>query len=397
MSLFTALALALAAVAPAAPAAAPPDRVRFVVGQDAASVDAYLASPCLPRPDGVTTYLGFYDLLSPAKRFGGAGIDAAGRPATGADWGAGTLNAWKSGRLPGIELLAIGLDITETGHPGGLAAIARGDHDREIAQLARLIRALPVTVALRIGYEFDGAWNKGYEDAARYKAAFRRIADGVRAGGAKNVRFVWQGSAAPVDDVIEGGRRETVADWYPGDPYVDWVGLSWFIPPDDRPATDAARRARPPTARVLADELVALARARGKRVMIAESAPQGFDLARGARRATSPLWDGVAGSPRGRLSSAEIWNAWFAPYFAFIRANADVIAAAAYIDANWDAQPMWAAPYPNGYWGDTRVGADAEIARRWRAALAGPPFDIARVNAPGACKGGERPAPVPDQ
>lgn len=374
------MSLALAIAAAIGP------NVALLIGQDVASVDHYLAQPCLPQPDGVTTYINFYDLLSPTKRFGGAGIDAAGRPAGGATWGAGTLDAWTSGHKPGLTLLAIGLDITEADHPGGLAAIARGGHGREIARLARLIRALPVTVALRVGYEFDGAWNKGYADRAAYKAAFRRIVDGIRAGGARNVRFVWQGSAAPVDDVIEGGARERIADWYPGDAHVDWVGLSWFLPPDETSPLPAVRRLKPPTPRALMTELTQFARAHGKQVMIAESAPQGFDLARSTRRAVSPLWDGAAGTLRSRLSAGAVWRAWYEPYFAFIRAHHDQIAAVAYINANWNAQPMWTAPYASGYWGDSRIEADPAIARRWRRALSAAPFARREVNDPSTCK-----------
>ena len=37
----------------------------------------------------------------------------------------------------------------------------------------------------------------------------------------------------------------------------------------------------------------------------------------------------------------------------------------AYINANWDNQALWAKPYHNGYWGDSRLEANEEIAKRF--------------------------------
>lgn len=361
----SALPIALAALLSAAmPAHA--KRPLLFVGQDIASVAAYIDSGCCGRPDGVTTYIGFYDLLSPDAHFGGTGMDAAGRPAADADWGAGPINALATARRFGTAYIAIGLDISEGAHPGGLAAIASGRHDDKVDQLARLLRAMGRTVALRIGYEFDGAWNKGYDDRRAYVAAWRHIVDRLRVQGAGDVRFVWQGSASPMDDLIEGGRREEVGGWYPGDAYVDWVGLSWFLPPDARPGVPASLKLGVPTQRMLADELVRFARDHRKPVMIAESAPQGIDIVKGEHRAISPIWDGAAGTRVERLGSADVIRRWYAPYARFLRANADIVAAVAYINADWDAQPMWGKPYAAGYWGDSRIEAAPWIAKWWR-------------------------------
>lgn len=51
------------------------------------------------------------------------------------------------------------------------------------------------------------------------------------------------------------------------------------------------------------------------------------------------------------------WQAWYMPYFDFIYTNADIIRAAAYINARWDDQAMWGPPYASGYWGNTRIQA----------------------------------------
>ena len=200
----------------------------------------------------------------------------------------------------------MGLDFTEGATPGGIDAILTGRYDAEIDHLQHLFARVSGQVFLRIGYEFDGAWNAGYEDADRFRRVFRHIVDRLRSGPrAANVRFVWQASASPLDDILDG-EREDISAWYPGDDYVDWLAFSWFLHPDEAPTTGA----RPPTARQLAQEVLTLAETSGKPVMVAEAAPQGYDLGRLTRRFTGPLWDGAAGSGERVLSAEEIWSAW---------------------------------------------------------------------------------------
>ncbi len=339
-------------------------RVLLILGQDLDSVAAYRDSGSFPQPGGVTTYLAFYNLLRDTHPvYGGLGEDPAGKPlAFDVDWGAGRVNAHSSAYAYPGSALVLGLNIAEGSGdavwtPGGLARIGRGDYDDEIRRLAKFCRDVAKPVYLRIGYEFDGAWNRGYENRADYITAWRRIVDGLRAAGAINVASVWQASAAPVDDLIDG-RREDIREWYPGDDYVDWMGLSWFLP--------AARQiGAAPTQQELAREVVEFARARGKPVMITEAAPQGYDLEKSTRSAISPLLDGPAGELLAAATPRQIWQQWFTPFFDFVRDNADAVRAVAYINADWDAQPMWAPPYAQGYWGDTRVQSNPAISEYW--------------------------------
>ena len=119
-----------------------------------------------------------------------------------------------------------------------------------------------------------------------------------------------------------------------------------------------------------------MARAAGKPVMIAEAAPQGFDLERSSRRSISPIWDGNAGTGFTPLSSDEIWQAWYEPLFRLMKDNRDVVRALAYINCDWDAQPMWGPPYPSGI-GET---ADCKRTHGWRSAFPGP----WRIGSPGS-------------
>lgn len=350
-------------------AAGAPETPRvFIVGQDLDAIRGYLGSGCCPRPDGLTAYVSLYNLLAESAGYGGAGIDAEGRR-VGFEhtWGSGPVSASATATAFGIDDLAVGLDITEGSRPGAIDELLAGAYDDEIDHLGYLFALVRGRVFLRIGYEFDGAWNAGYEDPARFVAAFRHIAGRLRKSDADNVEFVWQASASPLDDVIDGGRDD-IARWYPGDDHVDWFGVSWFMHPDETPSVPVA--ATPPTPRQLAEEVVDLARAAGKPVLVAEAAPQGFDLARLTRRFTGPLWDGAAGEGERRLTPERIWRLWYEPLFAFLDRHGDVVRGLAYINCHWDAQPMWGPPYRAGYWGDSRLEASPEIAARFSDAVA---------------------------
>ncbi len=340
---------------------------QLIIGQDLSAVRGYMASDCCVQPDGLTAYLDFYDLLTPGD-FGGLGIDADGEQLDfELSWGAGPNSAYLTATDFGVRDIAIGLSITENEHPGGLQRIADGEHDEEIRQLARFASMVEGRVYLRIGYEFDGAWNHGYWNPELYIAAYRRIVDVLRETGVDNVEYVLQASAAGVDEIIDG-RHEDISVWYPGDEYVDWLGLSWFMHPDEQSIVPQADFT-PLTPGQLSDEVVQLARGKGKPVMIAEASPQAMDLNENFTAHHSPLWDGEPASDQRPITDEEIWHYWFAPLFAYMEENRDVIDALAYINVDWDSQPMWGPPYASGFWGDTRLETNPEIARRFNEAV----------------------------
>ena len=337
------------------------------MGQDLDSIRGYMQSECCLEPDGMTAYLSFYNLLLEESVYGGLGMDASHEPVDAySDWGAGPKNAWKTATEFGVNNLAIGLFIAENDHPGALDGLLAGEYDANISRLAAFMKKLPVTIYLRVGYEFDGAWNLGYEDAPRYVSAYRRIVDGLRSEGVNNVKYVWQASASTTDDIIDGGHDD-ILDWYPGDDYVDWFSFSWFMHPHAVPTVELAYT--PPTPHQLAREVIELAEARGKPVLIAESAPQGFDLTHMTRRFISPLWDGEAGQGTERVTQEEVWNLWFQPLFDYLQSE-PAIRGLAYINCHWDSQDMWDAPWEGGYWGDTRLEVNLDLAKRFNEAVA---------------------------
>lgn len=345
----------------------PPQQQKLlIIGQDLGAIRGYMASDCCPGPDGLTAYVDFYDILKEGD-FGGLGIDRDGRDAGFEfDWGAGPVSAYGTAtefRVPG---LAIGLSITENEHPGKLRLLIDGEFDEHIRQLARFSRLVTGPVYLRIGYEFDGAWNQGYQDPDNYIAAFKRIVDNLRQEKAQNIEFVWQAGASTADDILDGGH-EDITRWYPGDDYVDWMGFSWFMNPHETVQVSASYS--PKTPLELTEELLAFARQRNKPVMVAEASPQAIDLLDKFMADHSPIWDGASGENRTEMTDDEIWDHWFAPTFELLENNRDVIHAIAYINADWDSQPMWGPPYNSGFWGDSRLEVNDEIAARFSAAI----------------------------
>ena len=248
--------------------------------------------------------------------------------------------------------ISIGLYMVDA-----LESIGRGTYDEEIKELGRFIKKTNRPVFLRIGYEFDGNWNH-YEPKA-YQVAFRRIVDIFRTMNVDNCATVWHSGTSPVDDKIEG-FHENIGDWWPGDDYVDYCGYSWFVAAEEQVK--------------LTDELVNFARAHKKPVMVCESSPQGYDVVRLTRRNFGMVYDGPAGENLQVKTSEQIWSEWFVPFFDYIQKNQDVVKVVAYIDCNWDVQPMWGPPYKDGYWGDCRVEANKYIKAKWLETITQPQF-----------------------
>lgn len=290
----------------------PPDgKILFIIGQDLDAVggvddhhEGYADAVDL-IPGGVTTYTN-------------VGLDGL---TTLANWGSGDVSAQMLMDSPvwAHSALVIGFYMANNLE----YAVASGSQDAQIDALGAWIKAQDRPVYLRIGYEFDGEWNR--YDPEPYIAAWRRIVDRLNASGVTNVATVWQSAT---HHTPRYGGHDWIA-WYPGDEYVDWFGLSYFEPHRD-----------------ILNAFLRLAREHGKPVMIAESTPRGADI--------------------GELKRPDLlWNAWFAPYFSFIHQNSDVIRAVAYINVDWASQPMWA----HDNWGDSRVQANANILDSWLAEM----------------------------
>jgi hypothetical protein len=90
--------------------------------------------------------------------------------------------------------------------------------DRYLEDFARDVSRCGTGVFIRFGGEMNGFWATWGRDPAAYVAAFRTVHD-VMARIAPNAAMVWAPNQIPVANLDE---------YYPGDRYVDWVGISLY-------------------------------------------------------------------------------------------------------------------------------------------------------------------------
>jgi membrane-bound metal-dependent hydrolase YbcI (DUF457 family) len=104
-----------------------------------------------------------------------------------------------------------------------LRAIADGRFDSYIRSSAAAAAAWGKPILVRFGQEMNGAWYPWGEEhsANAYKFAWRHIVNVFRMLGAKNVRWVWS-------PYVSNGGHLLFERYFPGDRWVDWVGLDGF-------------------------------------------------------------------------------------------------------------------------------------------------------------------------
>jgi beta-mannanase len=105
-----------------------------------------------------------------------------------------------------------------------LAGIASGLHDAYVRKFASDIAAHNKPVALRFAHEMNGHWYPWSESRSGnkrgdYVKAWRHIHDVFREAGATKVIWVWS------PNIIRPVRGVDLKALYPGDQYVDWVGM----------------------------------------------------------------------------------------------------------------------------------------------------------------------------
>jgi len=107
-----------------------------------------------------------------------------------------------------------------------VAAIADGRSDGYITRFAREVRALNLPVAISFGHEMNGnwyPWGTTGTTAAQFVAAWRLIHRLFAAAGASNVVWVWN------PNVISAEPQLQLSAYYPGNAYVDWVGITGYF------------------------------------------------------------------------------------------------------------------------------------------------------------------------
>jgi hypothetical protein len=105
-------------------------------------------------------------------------------------------------------------------------AIAQGASDAYISRFARAVRDFGKPVAISFGHEMNGnwyPWGTTGATAADFAAAWRHMHDLFTKAGANNVIWVWDPNIInPMPDV-------QLRPYWPGDAYVDWVGLTGYF------------------------------------------------------------------------------------------------------------------------------------------------------------------------
>lgn len=246
---------------------------------------------------------------------------------SGIEYADGIIDSLFGGQEVGLQ---IGLWLNGS---TGCRDIICGELDKNIEHLLEyLTNGNASKVFLRVGYEFDNP-SFGYsDDPQSFQLAFIYIVERCRwlPGCAERVKFVWHSWAAKREALLE--------DFYPGDEFVDWIGVSifdQFFPWSKRDAT-----------RDDIVEVLQFAQKHHKATMIAESTPFGGITL--DRNITEPYED-----------MENDWNRWFQPVLDLV--DEYDIGMWSYINCAWQDQPMW---HETGF-GETRLSTNTEVMQKW--------------------------------
>jgi len=105
--------------------------------------------------------------------------------------------------------------------------IASGKYDDYIKTWATAAKACPHTLYVRLMHEFNAApypWAYSVDHAnnapEKYVAAFRHVVDIFHKTNVSNVQFVWCFGC--------GAQEPPPENWFPGDDYIEWIGLDGY-------------------------------------------------------------------------------------------------------------------------------------------------------------------------
>jgi hypothetical protein len=106
------------------------------------------------------------------------------------------------------------------------AQIASGADDKALQSYALALSTMQTPVGIVFDHEFNGPWSSwGYTHVtpAEYVAAWQHIVTLFRDNGATNVTWIWN------PNVTSRWTAPDLKAWYPGDAYVNWVGLDGYF------------------------------------------------------------------------------------------------------------------------------------------------------------------------
>jgi hypothetical protein len=179
-------------------------------------------------------------LIDPAKKYFGAALDQAPHSMTPvttyttmvgkqpnlleyyAQWGAGfdasgVRQAWQHGALTLMSWEPFHTSFTD---------IAAGKDDAYLKQYAAAVRKLNLPVVMDFADEFNGnweTWGASHITPAQFVAAWRHIHDVFVQVGAGTVIWAWS------PNIVNPVKSVALKPYYPGDSYVDWVGMVGYF------------------------------------------------------------------------------------------------------------------------------------------------------------------------
>lgn len=126
--------------------------------------------------------------------------------------------AWEHGSITMV-------DMDPPGRENAMTQIADGKFDWYLNDFARAVKGFGRKVIINFGHEVNGSWfSYGYTHVqpATFVAAFRHLHEVFTDAGVRNVTWMWD------VNVPVGSQTGPIASFYPGDAYVNWVGIDGY-------------------------------------------------------------------------------------------------------------------------------------------------------------------------
>jgi Glycosyl hydrolase family 26 len=102
-----------------------------------------------------------------------------------------------------------------------LQSVANGSYDSYLRKAAEAAKAMPFNeILIRFAHEMNGDWYGWSGNPTAYVEAWRHVVSVFRSVGTTNVKFVWSPN-------VDNGSYP-FASYFPGDSYVDYVGLDGY-------------------------------------------------------------------------------------------------------------------------------------------------------------------------
>lgn len=144
----------------------------------------------------------------------------------GDTWASIADTSWTAGRWQGVKTHYVwSMFIKPRTQPAKLSEVSTGKRDSVYRSAgAGLVRAGYAHSTIRIGWEMTGGWynyGSGHESQVTYRSAYRRIVTVLQKVPGQHFTFDWNTGNPAVNPV----------SWYPGDLYVDFIGIDRYDGP----------------------------------------------------------------------------------------------------------------------------------------------------------------------